>query len=322
MVQREQLWNLSLFNNNGPFETSIKLTLQDAATGQLVMAANTRNLTLNKGLKILSNSDVQPVTYDLVTGMPGNFLPAGSYIVCYQVNSIQGDIEEAVSNECIRMNIDPLSPPLLSFPADKSKLLTAYPSFAWIPPTPVQMFTELNYDIIVSEVLSGQSPGEAIDQNTPIYSGNHLIKTNENYPSGFAKLDTAKLYAWQVVAKNNDRYAAKTEVWTFTINKEPAPVTPSVAKNYRLIDNNLKDTYPVQNKQLYVKYMSTDKEHEASINFTNAKGMNIFSINRKISAGDNYFDISLNNHFEKGKKYTVTITDLDGKSDALQFSIQ
>ncbi|MEO7765907.1 MAG: hypothetical protein ABIS01_00730, partial [Ferruginibacter sp.] len=141
LVQKEQLWNLSLVNNNEPLDVNIKLTLQDAFTGQEVLSAFSGNITLNKGIKILSNTGVQPVVYNYPTGFSGSFLPVGTYNACYQVNSMRSDLREPVSNGCMRLTVDPLSPPLLSFPGDKSKLNTPYPMFAWMPPAPVNMFT-------------------------------------------------------------------------------------------------------------------------------------------------------------------------------------
>lgn len=50
MVQKEQLWNLILINNKEDvLDVSIKLSLQDAITGQVVLSAQSGNLLLGKG---------------------------------------------------------------------------------------------------------------------------------------------------------------------------------------------------------------------------------------------------------------------------------
>src|SRR6185295_7309435 len=111
------------------------------------------------------------------------------------------------------INIAPLSPPVLNSPADRSILQTPYPQFTWMPPTPVQMFDNLNYEITVSEILEGQSPMDAIRYNTPVYAKTNGQQTFETYPSTYSKLDTTKTYAWQVVARSGLNYAAATEIW-------------------------------------------------------------------------------------------------------------
>ena len=65
LVQKEQLWNLILINNQeGLMDVSIHFSLQHAATGQVVMSARSGNLLLGKGVKTISVNDVQPVLYN------------------------------------------------------------------------------------------------------------------------------------------------------------------------------------------------------------------------------------------------------------------
>jgi hypothetical protein len=219
LVQKEQLWNLMLVNNGTDvLDVTLQLNLQDAATGQVVLTATTGNLFLSKGVKMIKAGDVQPISYTYnLPDFNRNYLPMGAYIACYQVINTGARKEAAIAEECLRMHIDPLSPPLLNSPSDKTTIETPYPQFTWMPPTPFDMFSTLSYDLLVTEVLEGQSPTEAIQYNTPIYSKSDIAQPYESYASSFTKLDTGKWYAWQVVAKNGLNYAAKTEIWTFKV---------------------------------------------------------------------------------------------------------
>ena len=217
-VQKDQLWNLILVNNNADLlDVSIRMDLQDAASGQVVLSASTGNFLVGKGVKNITARDLQPILYNYnVPELSKNYLPMGGYVACYQVmGGIRKDA--SLAQECIRFNIDPLSPPLLSSPADKAVIESPYPQFTWMPPSPYDMFTNLSYDLLVTEVTEGQSATEAIQYNTPVYSKSDITQPYESYASSFTKLDTGKIYAWQVVAKNGLSYAAKTEVWTFKI---------------------------------------------------------------------------------------------------------
>lgn len=219
LVQKEQLWNLALVNNSSDvLDITMQLNLQDAATGQVVLTATTGNLLVSKGVKMIKSGDVQPVSYTYnLPDFAHGYLPMGNYVACYQVINAGGRKETPIAEDCIRFSIDPLSPPLLSSPADKSTIESSYPQFTWMPPTPFDMFTSLSYDLLVTEVLDGQSSTEAIQNNTPVYEKSNLLQPYEPYATSFTKLDTGKIYAWQVVAKNGLNYAAKTEVWTFKI---------------------------------------------------------------------------------------------------------
>lgn len=324
MIQKESLWNLVLINSKeGVLNVSIKMTLQDVQSGQVIMSASSGNIILGKGIKVITNADVQPVIYNYnMVDLAGSFLPMGAYIVCYQVYTIRGEFLEPMSNECVRMNIDPLSPPLLSTPEDKSTVQSPYPFFTWMPPAPADMFSDLNYDIIVTEVVDGQSATEAIDYNTPIYTRSNLRQTNENYAAGFTKLDTGKTYAWQVIAKNGFKYSAKTAVWTFSVNKENKPVASNTYENYLLVDNALKGLYVITTKKLHVKFVSFDKEHTVPIVILNENENKLLSIDKRIVPGDNYFDIDLNNQFHKDGIYKVIITEAGRKSHAISFTIK
>ena len=162
MIQKDQLWNLVLVNNgNETLEISVSLNLQDAVTGQTVLSAGSRSFTIGKGVKMLNPLDVQPVQYNyLAAEFTSNYIPLGSYVACYRIlkNIVEG--AKPIADECVRLNINPLSPPLLNTPFDKSVVQTVYPQFSWLPPSPAEMFSNLNYDIAVTEVLQGQSPAD------------------------------------------------------------------------------------------------------------------------------------------------------------------
>lgn len=232
-VPKSQLWNVVLINNNGEdLQIMVRFTLSDANTGQPLLSAASGSFLMNKGVKLLKEGDVQPIQYNNYSiDFSKDFLPIGSYIICYQI--ISEPKQQIVGEECVRINIDPLSPPLLNTPFNGEELNTHYPQFSWMPPTALEMFNRLNYDLIVSEILPGQTATDAIMQNSPIYSRNNITQTYDQYPSSYLKLDTGKIYAWQIIAKNGESFAAKTEVWKFKI--KPVNLTTSLIDDYPFI---------------------------------------------------------------------------------------
>ncbi|GAO44100.1 hypothetical protein [Flavihumibacter petaseus] len=325
MVTKDQLWNLALVNNGNAAETvSISLSLQDAVSGQPVLSATTRSFLLNKGMKLLSVQDVQPVQYNYGSMAFNNtLLPLGSYIACYQVNSIDSKEHPVLAEECVRLNIIPLSPPLLTSPADKSVITTAYPQFTWMPPTPVTMFDDLSYDLSVAEVLPGQSAPEAILYNAPLYVRGMLRVTTDNYPASYSQLEAGKTYVWQVTAKNGVNYAATTEAFTFSLPTDTAKADTVNAAYIVLTGKTAASGINYLNESnLYLKYYSFDPAFEAVIRFTGRNGAIVEERKLRVIYGDNFLKLRLGNKYQKGETYQLEITDLKNNHHSIAFSIK
>jgi hypothetical protein len=141
---------------------------------------------------MIGSRDIQPVQYNyLAAELTSGFIPLGSYVACYRVSRVGPKGPEPMADECVRININPLSPPLLNTPADKSILPTIYPQFSWLPPTPAEMFSNLNYDIAIAEVLPGQSPAEAILNN--VLSGGYIVLHDKQEVSGISYIAKGEL---------------------------------------------------------------------------------------------------------------------------------
>lgn len=323
MVQKDQLWNLILVNNRPDIlNVHIKMNLQDISTSQVVLSANTGDFLLGKGVKTITAKDLQPILYNYnLPDLSRTFLPMGAYVACYQLYRMAGEKEEPLGDDCITIHIDPLSPPLLNSPPDSAEIQTSYPQFTWMPPTPMDMFSSLSYDITLVEVLPGQAVAEAIEHNIPLYVKSNIIQPKEEYPSSFSKLDTGKIYAWQVIARNGLNYAVKTDVWTFHLKKQDKPKLEIITDSYILLQNDLLGTYTIRKDFLHIKYFSFDKDHETVVVFTDEKENIINEESRKVSQGDNYFDFPVSKKFQTGKVYQVTIRDLSGKKLSLRFNI-
>jgi hypothetical protein len=325
MITKDQLWNLVITNNsNTTSDVTILMSLKDAVTGQLVLSAGTRSILLNKGVKVLTMPDIQPVQYNYgASNGAGNFLPLGSYIACYTINKYRHELMETIATECARINISPLSPPLLNTPANRSVLQTPAPQLTWIPPAPMDMFDNLSYDVSVAEVMQGQSAAEAILYNTPVYTTARKKAPYENYPTGYSKLEAGKTYVWQVTARNGDNYAAATEAWTFSIAGDSAK-KEVVSTSYISIGRNASESgvHYITRKELGIKYYSFDKTHESVVRFLNADKKLIQEVKQTIIYGDNYLNFKLNHLYHKDQVYTIEITDQQKNVYTTSFSIK
>lgn len=222
---KPQLWNMSLINTTGASMTAqMQMIMTDAGTGQTVLTATTPTFMLPAGAKAINAATVTPVAYTAGAGYnidanPNGFLPVGVYNICYTVTRWTNDISDQVADECVTAEVEPISPPQLIQPGDSDQVLLRRPFFTWLPPTPYNSFSNLLYDWLLVEVQSTQSGADAIQQNIPVLLQSNISFTSLQYPLSMAELDTGKIYAWRVTAKNNLSPVANSEVWCFSIQK-------------------------------------------------------------------------------------------------------
>lgn len=321
VIQKSSLWNMALINSgSGTMEVSISLSLLDSRTDQPVLTATTRPVLLTRGVRQLKPVDVSPVNYSYISpafarmGPGDGLLPVGNYRACYTFYVYVGErhTESVLAEECIPLEVQPLSPPQLSMPADTALVETPYPQFSWLPPMPVNLFNDLKYDLLVTEVQTGQTPQSAIQENLPVYSGLNLTQAYHSYPASYKNLDTGKVYAWRVVAKNGQSFAAQSEVWTFHIGGRPvAPLVPANGTYLELRSSNIPvSTGIIPNNILGLQYYSYDKDHEAMIRLSGEKGETLKTLHRTLQYGKNFIVVALDGSFKQGVTYFAEVFDL------------
>lgn len=328
IVQKTQLWNLSLiYSGSNTINVIIGLSLIDMNDNQPVLVGFTRPITLAKGVRQLKSGDVSPIDYTYVSSAFGRladaFLPIGNYRACYTVYSGDKHAENILSEDCINLDIQPLSPPQLTLPADTANIQDRYPQFSWLPPAPIILFNNLNYDLLVTEIREDQTPGTAIQENIPVYNAQRLTTVMNKYPLSNKSLDTGKVYAWRVIAKNGENFAAQSEVWTFrVVQDKPEILTPAGGMYLELKnDNSYTSTGMIPDNILGIKYYSYDKTHEDIIKFLNEKGEVIKEIKRAIEYGNNFMVFKLDHSFRDETTYFIEITDLQKSRYRASFRI-
>lgn len=318
VVQKDQLWNITLiYSGSAPVDVTIALSLTDSRTNQPVMSAITKPIALTSGVKQVQATDIGPVDYTYfspafdISRYPEGLLPIGDYRACYAFYPA-GSSDAVLAEDCMAVEVVPLSPPQLSFPADTAIIETSFPQFSWIAPTPGVLFTSLNYDLLVTEVQPGQTPEGAIQENVPVYNAFGLVGMAYNYPATLSALDTGKLYAWRVVAKNGDLFAAQSEVWTFRVGAKMAdPVLPPDATYLELKpESSVLTLGIVSGDALGVKYYSYDSTHEAAVRFFNVQGQMVKESVKTIQYGNNFMAFPLDGAFRPEETYVVEIKDL------------
>jgi hypothetical protein len=325
MVQKSQLWSVLVVNSSAnAINCRLELTLRDRTSGLEQLTATTAEFSLNKGAKQLNNTLLAPVQYNTL-GMGfikrGNdeLLPIGNYTACYRLSSV-GTKPAVLAEECLSFDIEPLSPPLLSFPADSSILAIQPSQFSWTPPSPAILFNQLAYDVLITEILPGQKPEEAMQQNLPFYTAPNTPYNMLAYKGMGAKLQKDTWYAWQVVARDERSYAAKSEVWVFKV-KDSLPQANATAVSYYALSSTAPATVTIdKEKELFVQFYSYERDHEAKLTIQQIGGNRPLEDRAiKVSYGDNYLAIPIPASVESNKAYQLTLTDIKGKKHMLLF---
>lgn len=225
MVQKSQLWNMVVTNTYLINVTaSITMTMTNNQTGEQMLGASTVPVVFPPGTTILNSSQLMPIQYNSQIGGMGNtdmdqngFLPPGSFLICYTFNS-DSSAKVRLPQECIVVDIEPLSPPQLIVPEDQSTIdSTAFPQFSWTPPAPLNIFNDLKYDLNIVQINAGQIATDAIQLNIPQFFQQDLSATSIVYPMSAPALEKGIQYAWQVTAKNNGIPVSNSETWIFTL---------------------------------------------------------------------------------------------------------
>ncbi|SRR6266536_3051518 len=272
IVKKPQLWNVLFVNNDaGADNVALSVVLTNTQTGETTLTAGSDVFTLNPGTTQIQATDIGPITYDysgsnLTDQDPNGFIPIGEYEACYTLSKQNSGHMEVVVQNCISILVEPLSPPLLNIPADQDSIEDQYPQFNWLPPTPLNIFNNLSYDFILVAVQPGQTPLEAVQQNIPIYSGGNLTDIFLNYPASNAPLDTGKTYAWQVIAKDNNQFAAQSDVWSFYVKKDTFPTVVKNERPYVKLEQNLGASVTECEDMLKIFY--NNEADDTTINYT------------------------------------------------------
>ncbi|GAO44439.1 hypothetical protein [Flavihumibacter petaseus] len=318
---KPQLWNVSILNSGKQaFMVRLQLTITEVNTNQLVLSGVTRNFQMPVGASQITHNDVMPVIYQdanptfQVDNTPNGFLPVGVFNICYALVYQQGDAVETLAEECLSLEVEPLSPPQLVLPADSERVNTARPMFSWTPPMPYTFFSNLSYDFQLVEVASYQTAAEAIQVNVPLFRKPGILQTQLQYPQGLPALDTGKLYAWRVAASNNTAPVGFSEIWSFRVEAPSAVgLVKETGGSYLSLSSAENNSQALVMGKLLIAYdnRENDKTMVLSIQALNQAGQQTEALVNNILPlryGKNLlqFDLEANAHLNDKSIYRLT----------------
>ncbi|MEO9023271.1 MAG: hypothetical protein ABI237_18500 [Ginsengibacter sp.] len=326
-IQKGQLWNILVVNNStASYDCKLNLSLKDRITGQEVLTAATGFFTVSAGALQLNENNLNPIQYNYISsGMDTKLqglLPVGAYTACYTVAEASGKVQFA--ENCFEFDVEPLSPPLLAFPADSTQSDVQPLQFVWMPPTPAGMFNRLQYEILITQINENQKPDEALQQNIPFYTEGDLMNNTLNYSGNNLSFEKDKWYAWQIIARDDNSYAAKSEAWVFKVGSPSVDKIIVTQAPFLKMKKNSPQKGMALNGILKLSYVNETTDSIATILITDLNGdKQSLQFKTAIHAGENLvqYDVSKKLRLKEGIIYKAQITNSRKELWAILFEI-
>lgn len=327
IIQKNNLWNIAVINTSSiTLSCRLELILRDRKSGLEVMTATTGQFQIGAGAKQLNVTQLMPVQYNYIStngsARTDDFVPIGDYTACYRLS---GD-KNILAEECVSFDVEPLSPPMLISPADSSVLSTQPSQFTWIPPAPMNLFSRLDYEVMVTEILPGQKAAEAMQQNVAFYTEPNIPVNNLTYRGMASSFEKDKWYAWQVVARDDKSYAGKSEVWVFSVHNDPIEKMLVEQAPFIKMKKDIPEKGIAPNGILKLSYINETTDSIVVIKIVdlsvqNKKNNNEFTV--ALKGGENLIEYNLKKkfHLEKGRVYEAHIINSRNEKWVMQFEI-
>ena len=138
-------------------------------------------------------------------------VPSGVYVICLEI--IDAESAESIFRDCIDQEVFQASPPILIYPMDGSALEEEMPVFSWMEPVPP--IDGMLYKIRISEILTDQSPEQALLSTPPYFEYGGIMGNMFEFPLSARPLEVGKSYVWRVTGTILGRDLLESEYSTF-----------------------------------------------------------------------------------------------------------
>ncbi|HSC38441.1 MAG TPA: hypothetical protein VLD19_11230, partial [Chitinophagaceae bacterium] len=154
-------------------------------------------------------------------------------------------------------------------------------------------------------------------QNIPVLSQSNLSTNTFQYPLASPELDTGKLYAWQITAKNNISPVAKSEVWSFRVVKYGADSSVRASsKVYAPLRRTNDGSYVACNGVLRYEYLNELNDPSVAlalwdISSARRQAVTLDSARQSLHYGHNYIslDVGGEQHLTNRHFYLLELTN-------------
>jgi hypothetical protein len=315
--------------NQSALPTRVTVTIRVKQNISSIVVIKTPALLLQQGINLINKRNFSGSSltfgnspYAEQLKQTGKF-PEGEYEYCYEVavlndkNQPGGEVYE----NCFDYKLEPLTPLLLINPVDEDEICNVRPNLIWQPPIP--MANNARFRIILTEILSKQSPSEAISYNLPIINQMNIIGNTLYYPPNAHDLSKDKKYVWQVSVYAGKTILSKSEIWAFQIKCDEEK--PNIdADSYREIKEYQDGGFYVANQILRFSFNNFYQSQKldyiiVDLERPGEKIKNLPSLTAE--TGVNKYNVDLRDikSFKDGRQYLLKVKMIDSKELQLRF---
>lgn len=215
----EGLFGCRILNPFQKQTATLTITVSERSQGT-VLIVKTPQFTIAPGSNPLPLSIARGATIQFSNNKIGSLirvnhiLPEGDYEYCFSLTYVHSD--NPPDEQCFNYTLTPFAELNLIDPYNKDKICDKRPLLTWQPLIPG--VPGAYYQLVLTQVNSGQSPTEALNYNLPLINQSNIISPVLPYPSVARDLVTGKTYAWQVTAYKDQTVLNRSEVWSFIID--------------------------------------------------------------------------------------------------------
>jgi len=142
-------------------------------------------------------------------------------------------------------------------------------------------------------------------------------------------LDSTKLYAWRVVARNNSMPVATSEVWSFNLKRHPTEKVEPNAAGYARLGPDIGEVFVITHGQLNYAYLNEKNVRSAEIAVWDITGgarrpVALDTDTCALRYGDNLLtlDLRTTGGMTDGHFYLFQLTDADSKRWYVKFQFK
>lgn len=249
--------------------------------------------------------------------------PQGDYEYCYSL-TISGSDNPPVE-QCFDYTLEPFAELNLIDPYDKDKICDKRPLLTWQPLIPA--IPGALYQLVLSEIKSGQSPTEALNYNLPLVNQSGVVSPVLPYPSIAPELESKKRYAWQVTAYKDRTILNRSQVWEFTVDCRDSVKKQPDSSSFRSIQDLQRGNFYIADRQLKFAlvnpYQAQDLQYEIyAVTGSGKKVKHLPKVKLLNGANRIMIDLGDTGAFTDNRYYIIYVTLPNGDKKSLRFLYQ
>ena len=236
----EDMWKITLINSSDPVDVYLFGSIEDLESNELLVEGTSSVFRLPPGVKNVSYSDVTPVDLSKKSDAVKRTLERigtisnGLYLICIDVFSSSTNV--LLGSTCTEIEVLTLTQSDLLSPMNGEIVFDIFPTFHWLPSTPLPPGSNVTYELFTVQILERQTPEYAIISNPAQFVQSGIRGNLFQYPVGAIPL-TPGHYAWMIRTYVDGIFLVQSEIWEFKYES----ITQNISERNEFMEKELEE---------------------------------------------------------------------------------